>query len=192
MTVLAWFWKSKNQEGQRPRAGARRAAQGEGIPSFISMFYLGIRRPCDPHPCWGGHLLAQPLIQILTSPESPSQIHQKDPFTSIWAGPPLAQASWHIEATITPERLGHPGEGTVGSESSDINNESRPARTGGDGLVWPGVSDTELTVPVETPARSSSSRRPGPGTGMRERELALGDFPSGLIRAPGPSPSWGP
>ena len=83
----------KNQEGQCPWAGARHAAQREGIPSFISMFYSGIRRLCDPHPHWGGHLLAQPLMQILMSTESPSQTHGKDPPTSIWAGPPSAQAS---------------------------------------------------------------------------------------------------
>jgi len=76
-----------------PMGRSQTCSSERGIPSFISMFYSGIRRLCDPHPHWGGHLLAQPLMQILTSPESPSQTHRKDPPTSIWAGPPSAQAS---------------------------------------------------------------------------------------------------
>lgn len=62
--------------------------QREGIPSPTYVFCSGIKRLCDPHPHWGGgHPLAQPLMQMLTSLETPSSDTPKGMFFQLlsWA-----------------------------------------------------------------------------------------------------------
>lgn len=62
----------------------------------------------------------------------PSETHQKDllPASMNWASLSPGKLT-HRSNIHARERMGHTDEGTVGSEGSDINDESRPACTGG-------------------------------------------------------------